>query len=196
MNIVLASSSTTRRSIIAKIFPDALITYISPDIDEKAIGGIHRDNNDAEALVLCVANAKAIRAMEMVKSDCIIIACDEVAFCNGKILEKPKNKDELLFFLNLYNSHSVRTVCGIVCSRGQKRVEGLDWATTHWKKQFSPEDIEQILTQKHLYHCCGGFSINHDLFKHHELEGEPESIMGLPVNLTKNLVYELCKEQQ
>eukprot|EP01133_Synstelium_polycarpum_P010844 gene10844-12631_t len=72
---------------------------------------------------------------------------------------------------------------------GGKRVEGTDVATQYFNK--IPEDaIEALIAQGDVMYCAGGFTVEHMSEYTLRLDGEIETVMGLPKTMTNRLIQE------
>lgn len=63
------------------------------DIDEQALGDRSRNPQDL-VLLLAQAKADALKA-RLPQTAGILITCDQVVVCNGEILEKPSDVEEV-----------------------------------------------------------------------------------------------------
>lgn len=187
MKIILGSASKSRGRILEE--KGVVFEIMSADIDEKAI----RDR-DPSKLVLKLAHAKADALIPRITEDALLITSDQVVVCNGEILEKPPDADEERSMLRMYASHPAETVTSVVVINTQtgKRAEGVDRARV-WFRPFPDEFIEHMVAYPRVYELAGGVSIGDPLFMPYieRIEGERESIIGLPWALTHQLLTEL-----
>lgn len=160
-----------------------------PNIDEKAI----RFDNP-EKLALALANAKADELLPKIQEDAILITADQVDVCNGQVREKPENEQQAKEFLRSYNQYPVETVTAVVVANtaNQKRKEGLDIAKAYFKP-LTEEKIEELVSLGNCLSCAGGFCINDPAIKPYiaKVEGDPDSVAGLPKELTERLIKEV-----
>jgi len=178
-SVVLGSSSKWRKEVLQKM--GLKFTCISPDIDEKAIR-----HADPQQLTRLIANAKADALLLKIKEPSLLITSDQVIFCNGQIREKPQNAEECKLFLRSYEHFPAVCVTAVVVTNTSngKRVEGLDVAKQHFHP--IPEDfMDKLIQQGDVMCCCGGFTIEHMEPYLKQLEGEVETVTGLPKTLTK-----------
>ena len=108
--------------------------------------------------------------------------------------EKPKNAVEARNFLKtLHKAPSQTLACvKIVNTQTQKTAEGFDTARIYFKKL--PEDvINKYIASGEPYKKAGGFSPDNPLLKTYveKIEGTLDSIMGMPIQLTKKLIKEV-----
>ena len=153
----LGSGSSSRKAILAEMNIDFRV--VKADIDERSIG--NRDSADgAKELVLLLAREKAMAITSMISNsdendsldhngtDTLLITCDQVVTCNGKILEKPSTTEEAREFIAGYSKYACSTVGSIMISnlRSGKHVIGVDTATI----RFNPipdEIVQQLINE-------------------------------------------------
>jgi septum formation protein len=184
MKIVLGSASAGRKKILRKIGYD--FDVMPADIDEKAIR-----HGDPKQLTLLLARAKANALLPRIQEPAILITSDQVGLCDGIILEKPESENEAKEFLKKYARHSAKTITAVVVTNTEngKRAEGVDIAEVFFLP-IPEEVIEQYIKEGDALLQSGGFSTDHPILAKYvaRIEGEPESVIGLPVALTKKLI--------
>ena len=186
MKIILGSQSKWRQDILKRMGYD--FETMAPEIDEKAIRF-----DDPKRLALALANAKADALVPKIKEEAILITSDQVDVCNGEIREKPRDAPEAREFLRSYNKYPVETVTAVVAANtaNQKRKEGLDIAVVYFRPLLERK-ISELIASGCVFSCAGGFCINHPAFKGliERVEGEVDSVAGLPPKLTEKLIHE------
>ena len=189
MKIILGSQSVVRKKILEKMGYE--FEVMSADIDEKSIRF-----DDPVKLTMVLANAKADALVPRLDKDVILITSDQVVVCSEMILEKPVDREEAKYFISLHLGHYSETVTSVVVTNTStgKRFAGTDIARIYFGN--IPESVadEYIATGDPFLHA-GGFDHEHPLIRPfvRKIEGEPESISGLPVRLTEELI-KLAKE--
>lgn len=176
MKIILASSSPYRRELLARL--DLSFSSDSPDVDETP-----HEGETAEQLVSRLAELKA-RAVAKDHPDSLIIASDQVATLNGKILGKPGIHENAVKQLSELSGQKVLFLTSLAL---------LNSATNHLQCEVVPftvhfrlldkGQIERYLKLDKPYDCAGSFkseALGVTLFQ--RLEGDdPNSLMGLPL---------------
>ena len=97
MNIILGSSSTSRKTVLTSM--GFAFTVISPDIDEKAIR-----REDPRELIEAIAQAKMDAVLRLIQEDAIVITSDQVMVVDGKVREKPQSKEEAYEFISTFHT--------------------------------------------------------------------------------------------
>lgn len=191
MKIILGSESKGRKKILKKMGYD--FDIMPANIDEKAIR-----SDDLEKLTLMLARAKAKALLPKIKEPALLITSDQVGVCNGCITEKPEDEAQAKQYLNSYKNHSAKTVTAVVVTNTAtgKQVEGVDIAEV----DFIP--MPQNVINKYIeigdtFSQSGAFSVDHPMLKKYvkKIRGEEESVIGLPVKLTKRLLKKAAEKQ-
>jgi septum formation protein len=187
--LILASASTNRRAILKQLKWSHQL--MSPDIDEKSIR-----TDDHLDLPVTIAIAKAAAVMSKLRearhpNRCIVITSDQVVLFQGSVREKPESREEAVRFLSSYSSNSVRTVSGVVVTEypsGTQR-SATDVASVHWGV-ISDHVVQKVVDKGEIFSSAGGFRIDDEDLSPliHQTEGGVDSILGLPVALTKSLI--------
>ena len=116
--------------------------------------------------------------------DQIVLGADSVIDLEGKIISKPKNREEALKILKLLNGkshHLISSVC--ICKNGNMIWNFTDKATLVMKN-FSIKELEDYLSQisdeaLYSYNVYQIEGLGKKLFS--KIEGDKNTIMGLPI---------------
>lgn len=184
--IVLASSSPYRKALLARL--GLPFTTLSPDIDESPL-----PLESPEQLVKRLAEQKAL-AVRPKALQHIIIASDQVASIDGKILTKPCNHQNAINQLTLCSNKTVTFYTGLALLN--TRLDTLQSTVENYVAHFrrlNASCIERYLRKEQPYDCAGSFKMEGlgiSLFE--KLQGDdPNTLMGLPLI---KLVSMLAKE--
>jgi len=184
MKIILGSQSEGRKRILKEMGYE--FEVMPSNIDEKAIRF-----DDPVKLTLALANAKADALLKKIKESAILITSDQVVVCNGKILEKPTSAKEAREYLNMYNAYSAKTITSVVVANTATgaRVSGIDIAKI-WFRSIPEDIINKYIATKDPFLHAGAFDCTHNLMAFYvdRIEGELESVVGLPKSLTEKLI--------
>jgi septum formation protein len=184
MRIILGSQSSGRKKILKKMGYE--FEVMTADIDEKQIRF-----EDPVKLTLALANAKADALLPKIKTDAVLITADIVVSCNGKIFEKPSSDEEAKEYLRMCAKYSAETIGSVVVvnTKTGVRVQGTDICKI-WFKDFPQDVIDEYVATRDPFLHAGGFDYEHPLLFPYldRVEGEPESVIGLPMALTEKLI--------
>src|SRR3989344_5733501 len=187
MKIVLGSQSPGRKRVLQRMGYE--FEVMPADIDEKAIRF-----DDPTKLTLALADAKAEAILSKLPSGKILITSDQVVLCGGKIREKPENESEAEEFLKSYMFLPAETVTAVVVSNTttRKRAGGVDIAKI-WIKPLPASVISEYISSGDAALHSGEFDHEHPILKPYidRIEGDPDSVTGLPGGLTKRLIEEV-----
>mmetsp|Transcript_23177 Transcript_23177/g.64361 ORF Transcript_23177/g.64361 Transcript_23177/m.64361 type:complete len:275 (+) Transcript_23177:85-909(+) len=200
IRVILGSSSKWRAQLVGRAIPDGFVLVpggVAPDIDEKALGD-RSHGALAKELVSRIAQAKAdalipkLRAEDPPVAD-VLITADQVIVFDGTVREKPVDKDQALEYLQSYGltGHPAECVTGVVvsCVSSGKRFSGVDVAWQYFHQL--PDDVANaVIAKGEVMHCAGSFMVDEPMLHPFlaERKGEVESVEGMPIALTTELL--------
>lgn len=188
MKIILGSQSEGRARILRQMGYE--FEVMDPAIDEKSIR-----LNDARALTLALANAKADALLPRIHTPAILITADQVIAWNNTIREKPQSADEVRDYLRGYGIHPAETIGAVVVvnTETNTRTQGVEVAKV-WFRPIPEEIIEIMIREGDVYRRAGGFSAEEPHLQKYieKIEGTIDSVMGLPIALTERLIHQVC----
>lgn len=174
--ILLASSSTYRRSLLARLGLN--FDYASPDIDENPL-----PNETPDELVSRLSETKA-RALANTYPSHLIIGSDQVAVLEGQILGKPHNHERAFQQLKAASGKEVSFKTGLCLLNAATDEQQL--CVEEYRVQFrelSDEQINHYLSYEQPFDCAGSFKcegLGIALFE--KLSGDdPNTLIGLPL---------------
>lgn len=176
--IVLATTSRPRREIFGYI--GIPFETASSDVDES----LYERNNPAE-LVKILSKLKAESVAEN-QPDAIVVGMDSVAFFNGKILEKPKSKEEDFQRLKDLSGNRHQFYTGIhMIDTASGRTLSEVVKTDVLMRKFSDKDIEEYLDNDPLFNT---YALGYDPIRYisatfvKSIEGSYYNLLGgMPV---------------
>ncbi len=174
--ILLASSSTYRRALLAKL--GLAFEWASPDVDESPL-----ENERAESLVMRLSEAKA-RSLANSHPNKLIIGSDQVAILDHQILNKPQTHERAFAQLRSASGRSVifhTGLCLLNTQTGKFQI-AVENFSVHFRA-LSDQQIHNYLKLEQPYDCAGSFKaegLGISLFT--KLDGDdPNSLVGLPL---------------
>ena len=185
-NIILASKSEVRKKILDKngINCEVIPAYIDEDSIKESL---FQEKETPKTLSQNLAELKANK-ISVKKPNKIVLGADSIIDLNGKIISKPKNREEALDILKKLNGQKHRLISSVCISKNGTMIWNYTDVSTLTMKQLNLDEIKSYLIKirdKELY-AYGVYQIEADgrsLFS--EIEGDEDSIMGLPVKRIK-----------
>ncbi|MCW1949163.1 MAG: Maf family protein [Candidatus Shapirobacteria bacterium] len=172
--IILASASKQRRLIMDSLGVDYEI--IPADIDEKAI----RDDD----LILRAEKIARAKAEEVAKNNQgIIIAADTFAWCNGNVLEKPKDINEAEEMLRMERNNEIMVYSGFCYLDKESNIDFLKTSVSKIvMRNLSDEEIKNFVKNNPVTQWSAAFSpmyLYQTSFVEY-FEGSINGVSGLP----------------
>ena len=181
MQIILASGSVTRKLLLERLVGSFKI--IPPDINEtQKIGEQPRD------LAARLSNEKAQKiACDNGSEESIVIGSDQVAYCDGRILDKKTHFDEIEeqimwqvgkkteFFTSLTVINSQNFIC--------KSAVIESTVIYRDKSMITNESVKKYIRKENPLNCAGGtkFESGGICFIKEVSTQDPTALMGLPL---------------
>ena len=190
--IILASQSGVRKQILNQ---NGINCEVVPsNIDEGQIKeSLLKEKATPKIISKNLAELKANKISEK-KNDCLILGADSVIDLNGELISKPKSREEALAILQKLNGQKHRLISSVCISKNGSMLWNFTDASTLTMKQLNLDEIKSYLTKikdKELF-AYGVYQIEADgrlLFS--KIEGDEDSIMGLPVKKIKEYLKSL-----
>lgn len=174
--ILLASSSTYRRALFAKLGLE--FDWASPDVDEASW-----ENESAESLVMRLSHTKA-KALASSHPNKLIIGSDQVAVLDHQTLNKPLTYERAFAQLRSASGRSVIFHTGLCLLNTQTGKAQIAVENFHvYFRALTDQQIHNYLNLEQPYDCAGSFKaegLGISLFT--KLSGDdPNSLIGLPL---------------
>lgn len=175
-DLVLASSSPYRRTVLAKLQMPFITA--APEIDETP-----HFNESPEQLAIRLSAAKA-RALAQDYADHLIIGSDQVALLGGRKLAKPGSFEAAVEQLQAASGRSLCFYTGVSVfnSRSGRQLSAVDVCRVHLRT-LSRDQIENYVRREQPYDCVGAFkSEGLGIALIRRIEGDdPNALVGLPL---------------
>ena len=183
--VILASGSPRRRELMAGLGVNYEVRIL-PDVDES-----YPDTLQGEEIPLYIAKEKADAYIPMMQPDELIITADTIVWLDGKVLGKPRDREDALQML--------RTMSG----RTHEVFTGVCITTTDWQRSFTAQTEVRFATLSEdeiIYYVdnfkpmdkAGAYGVQEwiGFIGGENILGSYYNIMGLPV---QKLYRELLK---
>ena len=192
MKIILASKSGVRKKILEnhKINCNVVPANIDEDqvkesmISEKATPELVSKN---------LAELKANKISSK-KPDELVLGADSVIDLEGKLISKPKTREEAVEILKKLNGKKHQLISSACLSKNGSMIWNHTDASTLTMKKLNLDEIKSYLgkIKDEVLYAYGVYQIEADgrsLFS--KIEGDEDTIMGLPVKQIKEYLNQL-----
>jgi septum formation protein len=174
--VVLASTSRYRRALLERL--GMPFECADPQANEAPLAG-----ESPPAMALRLAEAKA-RAVALRSPDALVIGSDQVASCDGVLLDKPGTHENAARQLTAMSGRtaSFDTAVVVIDTRSGKQGSRVVPCRVTFRS-LSPAQIETYLRQEQPYDCAGSAKaegLGIALIARIET-GDPTSLIGLPL---------------
>lgn len=182
LKMILASNSPRRRELLALLgIRDYAI--IAPDVDETIEG-----TPAPEALVMALSARKASVVAERVTPDALVIAADTVVELGGKILGKPKNRQDAARMLSALSERRHRVYTGVTVRHAGKTATEFE-ATEVQFRALTEREIKRYIDTGEPMDKAGAYGIQgFGAMLIEGVFGDYFNVMGLPVNRLREIL--------
>lgn len=105
--VILASGSPRRRELMAGLGVNYEVRIL-PDVDES-----YPDTLQGEEIPLYIAKEKADAYIPMMQPDELIITADTIVWLDGKVLGKPRDREDALQMLRTMSGRTHKVFTGV-----------------------------------------------------------------------------------
>jgi septum formation protein len=190
--IILASNSKVRKKILNKNGIECKVFPSNVD-EESAKEGLIKENSSPEIISKNLAELKANKISLKFNNE-IVLGADSVIDINGELVSKPKNREEALKILKKLNGrthHLISSVCiskngSMIWNYTEKAALKMKYMTNQQLKEYLFKIKDEVLYSYNVYQIEGE---GRSLFS--KIEGDEDTIMGLPVKKIKDYLRNL-----
>ena len=184
--IILASKSEVRKKILEE---NGIKCIVEPsNIDENLIKeSLLKENVTSELISKNLAELKANKISQK-KSEKLVLGADSIIDLDGEIISKPLNRNDAFNILRKLNGKKHQLISSVCISKNGSMIWNYTDAANLTMKKMTNEELKSYLTKikdKELY-AYNVYQIEGEgrsLFS--KIEGDEDTIMGLPVNQIK-----------
>jgi septum formation protein len=187
MKLILASASERRHELLKRLTSDFEI-MISSFEEEK----VQFDGSFGE-YVKEISKGKAIDIGTKLKGDFLILGCDTIVSFNGKVLGKPKDKEEAKRMLMMLSGNVHQVYSGITLYQTLSQRILSDFIMTDVRfSHLSEKDIDKYIETEEPMDKAGAYGIQGygGVFVE-EIHGCYYNVVGLPINKLKYLLQDM-----
>ena len=187
--IILASKSKVRKEILDKNNIQSIVEPSNVDEDVVKIGLI---NEKASPGIISknLAELKANR-VSMKKINEIVLGADSVIDLEGELISKPRSREEAMQILKKLNGKSHFLISSVCISKNGSMIWNYTDKAKLTMKKFSDDELKNYLSKisdetLYAYNVYQIEGEGRNLFS--AIEGDEDTIMGLPVKKIKEYI--------
>lgn len=179
MKYILASQSPRRRELLGKL---GISFVVEPAAGEEVILGEHPQEIVQN---LAIAKAQEIAEHHTGDKDTVVIGADTVVVCDGEILGKPKDRQDMASMIKRLQGRAHEVYTGVaLCYQGDggQRCHHFAECTKVHFYSMNEEQIASYAAHSDGLDKAGGYGIQSDaaIFIR-GIEGEYNTVVGLPI---------------
>ncbi|MDC0517749.1 Maf family protein [Candidatus Pelagibacter sp.] len=186
VKLILASKSRVRKKILDQ---NNVLNEVKPsNLDEDAVKkSLLKENASPEIISKNLAELKANKVSQLHNIN-LVLGADSVIDLQGKLISKPKNRDEALNILKELNGKKHHLVSSVCISKNGTMIWNHTEKATLTMKKMTEQNLKDYLskiTDDNLY-AYNVYQIEgegRNLFS--KIEGDKNTIMGLPIKKIK-----------
>ena len=187
--VVLASQSPRRRALLESAGYD-VVTRL-PAVDDAAVD-VH--GSDVSRLVESLAWFKAAQVSVDLDGAIAIVAADTVCDVDGRVLGKPSDRAGAKSMLEAMSNRAHTTRTGVCLRVGDRRVLFHDASVVHVGR-LGTDLVERYLDSGDWRGKAGAYNLSERIADGWpiECEGDPTTVMGLPMRKLVPLLEDLAE---
>ena len=192
LNIILASKSKVRKEILEKNGISCVVE--KSNIDEEPIKeSLLKEGASPEIISKNLAEIKANKISKK-KNDKLVLGADSVIDLNGKIISKPKNRDDALKILRELNGKTHHLISSVCISKNGDMIWNYTDKASLSMKEMLDEELKIYLSKikdesLYAYNVYQIEAEGKNLFS--KIDGDKNTIMGLPIKKIKEYLENL-----
>ena len=190
--IILASQSKVRKEILDK---NNIKSVVMPsNVDEDIVKeSLIKEKATPEIISKNLAELKANK-VSMKKIDEIVLGADSVIDLNGELISKPETREEAMKILKKLNGKSHFLISSVCVSKNGSMIWNHTDKAKLSMKNLSDDELKNYLSKipdetLYAYNVYQIEGIGRNLFT--SIEGDEDTIMGLPVKKIKEYISSL-----
>ena len=191
-NIILASQSKVRKNILEQNGISCVVE--KSNVDEEPIKeSLLKNGASPEIISKNLAELKANKISEK-NFDKIVLGADSVIDLNGKIISKPKSRDDALEILKMLNGKTHDLISSACISKNGFMIWNYSDKASLTMKELNEHELKNYLKQikdkvLYAYNVYQIEGLGKTLFS--KIEGDEDTIMGLPIKKIKEYLVTL-----
>ena len=190
--VVLASKSTIRKKILEE---NGFSCIVEPsNVDEELVKeSLLNEGATPETISKNLAELKANKVSQKRNGE-LVLGADSIIDLNNKIISKPKNREEALNILKELNGKTHYLISSVCISKNGSMIWNYSDKASLTMKKMTDEELKKYLSKikdetLYAYNVYQIEGEGRNLFS--RIDGEKETIMGLPIkSIKKHLILQ------
>ena len=190
--IILASKSEVRKQILNKNNIECVVEPSNVD-EEHVKESLLKERASSEIISKNLAELKSNK-VSMKKNDEIVLGADSVIDLGGELISKPKSREEAMEILRKLNGKSHFLISSVCISKNGSMIWNYTDKAKLTMKNFTDDELKNYLSKisdetLYAYNVYQIEGEGRSLFA--SIEGDEDTIMGLPVKKIKEYISSL-----
>ena len=184
--VVLASKSAIRKKILEDNGFSCTVepSYVDENLTKESL---LNEGASPETISKNLAELKANK-VSLKRNGELVLGADSIINLNNKIISKPKNRDEALKILKKLNGKTHYLISSVCISKNGSMLWNYSDKASLTMKKMTDEELKRYLSKikDEVLYAYNVYQIEgegRNLFS--RIDGEEETIMGLPINSIK-----------
>jgi len=175
-NIILASNSPRRKELMKM----AGFTF---EVKSKNVDENHPEGIPQEKIPVHLAQKKAKAFLSEISDNEIVIGADTIVILNGKIYEKPKDRQDAIEMLAALSGQMHEVITGVCILSKQKEVSFTETTKVYFNL-FTQGEIEYYVDNYKPFDKAGSYACQEWIGATgiKKFEGDYFNVVGLPIN--------------
>ena len=175
--LILGSNSPRRRELLSALGLEFTLDAESSFVESPFEGG------DAYSLPLKMSEGKSLGFHRPLEKDEVLITADTVVIIDGKVLGKPRDREDAIAMLHLLSGR-VHEVVTAVSLRSSEKMKSFSVTTKVEFNELNDSTIEYYVDKFRPFDKAGAYGIQEWIgyVGIKGIEGSYYNVMGLPVN--------------
>ncbi len=187
--IILASKSEVRKEILDKNNIECVVEPSNVD-EEPVKESLLKEQVSSEIISKNLAELKANK-VSMKKNDEIVLGADSVIDLEGELISKPESREEAMEILRKLNGKSHFLISSVCISKNGSMIWNYTDKAKLTMKNFTDDELKNYLSKisdetLYAYNVYQIEGEGRSLFS--SIEGDEDTIMGLPVKKIKEYI--------
>ena len=188
MKVILASASERRQELLSRIIEE--FDIMVSGFDENTVVF----NDSISEYVKEISKGKALEIKEKITDNAIIISADTVVAFDGRILGKPKDRDDAYRMLSSLSGNVHKVYTGVVVINTETNTILKDFVETKvFFSELTREEINTYIDSGDPFDKAGSYGIQGRAGVFVEkIEGCYYNVVGLPLNKLNKMIKKVC----